>query len=139
MWRMDMQTQGEGEGETNWELRIDIYKLPRVKEKASENLLQKLSLVLGDDLGGEMGVEWEGDATGRGCMSTYSRFTYCTAEANTVKQLYSKKKKKNQHLEIKDHHKPELDMLNIGQKKKTVQRNNVYKDYDYFQNNQDLF
>ena len=72
-------------------------------------------------------------------MSTYSRFTYCTAEANTVKQLYSKKKKKNQHLEIKDHHKPELDMLNIGQKKKTVQRNNVYKDYDYFQNNQDLF
>ena len=83
-----MQTQGEGEGETNWELRIDIYKLPRVKEKASENLLQKFSLVLGDDLGGEMGVEWEGDATGRGCMSTYSRLTYCTAETNTVKQLY---------------------------------------------------
>lgn len=26
---------GEGEGETNWELRIGIYKLPRVKEKAS--------------------------------------------------------------------------------------------------------
>ena len=25
-------------------------------------------------------------------------------------------------MEIKDHHKPELDMLNIGQKKKTVHR-----------------
>lgn len=36
---MDMQTQGEGEGETNWETRIDIYKLPHGKEKASENLL----------------------------------------------------------------------------------------------------
>ena len=75
--------------------------------------------MLGDDLVGGIGVEWEGDARGRGYMSTYSRFTYCTAETNSVKLL---KKKKNQHLEIKDHHKPELDMLNIGQKKKTVHR-----------------
>ena len=36
----DMWTQrGEGEGGTNWEIRIDIYTLPCVKQIASRNLL----------------------------------------------------------------------------------------------------
>ena len=35
-----MWTQrGEGEGGTNWEIRIDIYTLPCVKQIASRNLL----------------------------------------------------------------------------------------------------
>ena len=32
-------TVGKGEGGTNWEIRIDIYILPCVKETASGNLL----------------------------------------------------------------------------------------------------
>ena len=45
MQRKDMWTQrgqgggGEGEGGTNWEIRIDIYTLPCVKQIASGNLL----------------------------------------------------------------------------------------------------
>ena len=31
MWRMDMWTQGgEGEGGMSWEIRTDMYTLPRV-------------------------------------------------------------------------------------------------------------
>ena len=31
--------QGEGEGGMNWEIRIDIYTLSYVKQKASGNML----------------------------------------------------------------------------------------------------
>ena len=34
-----MDAVGEGEGGTNWEIRIDIYTLPCVKELASGNML----------------------------------------------------------------------------------------------------
>ena len=33
-----MDTEGEGEGGMNWEIRIDIYTLPCVKQIASGNL-----------------------------------------------------------------------------------------------------
>ena len=34
-----VDTGGEGEGGTNWEIRIDIYTLPCVKQMASGNML----------------------------------------------------------------------------------------------------
>ena len=37
-----MQKLGEGEGEMNWEIRIDVYTLPCVKQIASGNLLYSL-------------------------------------------------------------------------------------------------
>ena len=41
MWRMDSWTWwgGEGEGGMNWEISIDIYTLPCVKQKAGGILL----------------------------------------------------------------------------------------------------
>ena len=34
-----VDTVGEGEGGTNWEIRIDIYTLPYIKQIANRNML----------------------------------------------------------------------------------------------------
>ena len=68
-----MDTVGEEEGGTNWEIRFDINTLPCVKEIASGNVLYstELSLVLCGDQDGWDGWE-EGGPRGRGYMYTYS-------------------------------------------------------------------
>ena len=56
-----LDTRREGEGGMNWEIRIDIYTVPYVKQVASGN--RELSFVLCDDLDG---WEWEAGSKGRG-------------------------------------------------------------------------
>ena len=38
-----MNTANEGEDGTDWEIRIDIYTLPCVKQRASGNLLNSIA------------------------------------------------------------------------------------------------
>ena len=69
-----MDTLGEGEGGTNWEIRFDIITLPRVKQIASGNLLYSTGSSARCSVVTEMGgVEgwWEGGPRGRGYMYTY--------------------------------------------------------------------
>ena len=64
----------EGEGGINWEIRIDRYTLPCVKQTAGGNQLDstKLSSVLCDDLEG-WDVEWVGgDFRVKEYLCTYS-------------------------------------------------------------------
>ena len=73
-----MDIEGEGEGGTNWEIRIDIYTLPCVKQSYREHAIKhrKRRSVLCDNLDGcDGGGGWEGGPRGRGYMYTYSWFT----------------------------------------------------------------
>ena len=100
MQRMGMWTQacGEGEGGTNWEIRIDIYIPPCVKQVASWKLLQNIgssarcSVMI--QRGGRRGGWWqEGGPRGRRYVNTYSWFisSYSRNWHNIGEQLYSNK------------------------------------------------
>ena len=82
-----MDTVGEGENGMKWEIRIDMYTLPCVKQKASGNLLKnhrELSSVFCDDLekcNGQVGgreVQEGGDI----CIQI-ADIIGCTLETNT--------------------------------------------------------
>ena len=68
-----MGTVGEGEGETNWEIRFDINTLPCVKKIAIGNLLYntgrsaQCSVMTRGGMGG-----WKGGPRGRRYRYTYS-------------------------------------------------------------------
>ena len=84
------------EGGMNWEIRIDICKLPCVKQIASGNLLYSTGTQLGAlcDRGGGM-EEWR-DLRGRGYMCTYSWLILLCSRNwySIVKQLYLNLKRK---------------------------------------------
>ena len=75
---------GEEEGK-NWEIRIDMYTLPCVKQIVGGKLLypRELSQVLCNDLRSGM-RGWDRDSRGRGYTYAYGGFICCTAEANTA-------------------------------------------------------
>ena len=75
--RMDMWVDmrwGEEEG-TNWEIRIDMYTLPCVKQIVGGKLLypRELSQVLCNDLRSGM-RGWDRDSRGRGYTYAYGGF-----------------------------------------------------------------
>ena len=67
-----MDTDTEGEGGTNWEIKIDIYTLPCVKQIARENLLQSTGSSAQCSVMTYRGRQWEGVPGGRGYMYTQS-------------------------------------------------------------------
>ena len=65
--------QGDGDGEINWEIGIDVCALPCVKQRASGSLLHST----GSSAWCSVVIEMDGmgvgeDPRGRGCMYTYS-------------------------------------------------------------------
>ena len=72
-----MDTEAEGEGGMNWEIRIGINTLPCEKSIASGNLLYSTGSsawcsVMGMDARGGGGMGMVGGPRGRGYMYTYS-------------------------------------------------------------------
>ena len=81
-----VDTGGEGEGGTNWEIRTDIYTLPSVKQTASGNLLYStgssarcsvMTYMGGTGGGGEV-------QEGRDIGLHRADSLRCTAETNTT-------------------------------------------------------
>ena len=69
---MDTWTQGEGEGEMNWESRIDIYTRPSIKQIARGYLLFSIgSSVLCGNLNG-----WDGGSRVGGSFKREGIYVY---------------------------------------------------------------
>ena len=92
VWCKKKRTRGNGggvEGETNWEIRIDIYTLPLCKiasqwEPAVQH--RELSSVLCDDLDGQDGGDWGEVQEGGDICIHIADSLHCTAETNTTLQ-----------------------------------------------------
>ena len=79
-----MWIRGEGEGGVNWDIRIDMYTPPCVKQIASGDLLYGTRNLVWCSVM-TRGVGWAGEVQEGGDVCTHiAEPLHCPAEANTV-------------------------------------------------------